>query len=444
MHLCGGYTHANWIYTGEILENITSFDFTSSYPYVMVSEKYPSSEFRKCNIKNLDDMIDSFAYLLVVRFYNIKCKYYNNFISESKCKKIKGGKFDNGRVISADELEIVLTDIDFKFIIKTYECEYEFIETYFAKYNYLPELYINFVLDKYVKKTEYKDVEGKELNYIKEKNRFNALYGMSVTNTIRDEVIFDELGWHEEEINNAEIIEKLRDEKNKSFLSFSYGVWVTAWARKNLLENVIKLDEYVVYCDTDSIKLKEGFDKNVICEYNKSVKEKIKNVSSALEIDIKKYKPKDKKGNERMLGLFENDGIYKKFITQGAKKYCYIKEKENKKIKNTDNIIKKGKEKSDILEITVAGVPKCGAKELKKIEEFRDDLVFHFENTNKNLLIYNDEMSPILITDYLGNKEIITEKHGCVVLPTTYILGKSEEYSKLISDDSTKRARFKE
>ena len=28
----GGYTHANWIYAGDIIKNVTSYDFTSSYP----------------------------------------------------------------------------------------------------------------------------------------------------------------------------------------------------------------------------------------------------------------------------------------------------------------------------------------------------------------------------------------------------------------------------
>ena len=44
----GGYTHANYFYTDMVLKNVKSFDFTSSYPYVMVTHKYPSTEFKKC------------------------------------------------------------------------------------------------------------------------------------------------------------------------------------------------------------------------------------------------------------------------------------------------------------------------------------------------------------------------------------------------------------
>lgn len=90
----------------------------------------------------------------------------------------------------------------------------------------------------------------------KKKISLIAYIGMSVTNMIKDEVIYDfETDWYEKELTNDEIIEALEKEKKKAFLSFSYGVWVTAYARFNLLSNVIKLDDKVVYCDTDSMKL---------------------------------------------------------------------------------------------------------------------------------------------------------------------------------------------
>ena len=272
----GGYTHANWLYTDEILTNIESWDFTSSYPYILVSHQFPATEFKKCNIKSKEQMLNKFAYIIVVKFTNIKCKYYNNFISQSKCREIKKGVYDNGRVISAETLTITVTDVDFYFLLDTYKYDsYEIIESYYSVYDYLPKQFIEFVLEKYINKTAYKNVEGMEVEYAKEKNKFNALYGMSVTNMIRDEVIYDNvLDWQEKELENKEIIEKLNEEKKKAFLSFSYGVWVTAYARSNLLKNVIQLDEKAVYMDTDSIKLKEGYNKKVIENYNKFVKKK--------------------------------------------------------------------------------------------------------------------------------------------------------------------------
>lgn len=424
----GGYTHANWIYTDKIVKNVSSFDFTSSYPYVMVTHKFPATRFQKVYIKEKEKLDKDFAYLIHVKFKNIRCKYYNNFISVNKCLNIHKGRYDNGRLIGADEIEIVLTDIDFYLIDKTYEFDsYEFIEVYSSFYDYLPKKYIEFILEKYKNKTEYKNVKGKETEYALEKAKFNSLYGMTVTNNIKDEVTFDnESGWKETKITNEEILEKLEKEKEAGFLSFSYGVWVTAWARYNLLMNLIQLDEYEVYADTDSLKLKEGFDINVINRYNKYVENKIENVSKELEIPIEKFKPKDTKGKEHLLGVFDSDAHYDEFITQGAKKYAYI-DSEDKEI-----------------HITVAGVPKKGSKALKNLNDFRDDFVFDYKDTGKNLLIYNDEMQEFELEDYQGNKEIQNVKYGAVLVPTTYELGKAEEYAYLISDDSSARAIFEE
>ena len=48
------------------------------------------------------------------------------------------------------------------------------------------------------------------------------------------------------------------------------------------------------------------------------------------------------------------------------------------------------------------------------------------------------------VPDYKGKKQVVNDKYGCVLIPTTYELGKSEEYANLISDESSKRAIFKE
>lgn len=116
----------------------------------------------------------------------------------------------------------------------------------------------------------------------------------------------------------------------------------------------------------------------------------------------------------------------KNLLHNGAKKYAYIDSKDDK------------------IHITVSGVPKTGAKALKSLKDFKDDFVFKYEDTGKNMLIYNDEMKSFELKDFQGNIEKLNNKYGCVLVPTTYELGKSEEYSYLISDDSSKRAIFRE
>ena len=131
-----------------------------------------------------------------------------------------------------------------------------------------------------------------------------------------------------------------------------------------------------------------------------------------------------------MLGLFELEkedyqkNSYLEFITQGAKKYAV----------KLDNKIK----------ITVSGVPKKASVSLKDLNDFRDNYVFRYEDTNKKMLMYLDFQEEREITDYLGNKEKVLDRSGCCILPTTYILGKSQEYEHLLSDESAKRAIYNE
>ena len=428
----GGYTHANYIYADEVLNNVDSYDETSAYPYVLVTCRFPSSEFKRCFVQSVDKMSPNFAYLMTVRIKNARCKYLNHFISSSKCKEIKGKpNYDNGRIITAKELTITCTDIDLRFILDTYDYDsYDIIESYCSSYNYLPIEYVNFILDKYVLKTKLKNVEGKELEYAREKGAFNSLYGMTVTNTIRADVEFlnfDE--WVERPLSNQAIMEKLSKDKKRGFLNFAWGVWCTAYARDNLLRRVLDLDQYVAYCDTDSCKVVQGYDKSIFDKYNQSVEDKIRKVSELRGIPYERFAPADIKGNAHLLGVFECETgkgrsvTYDEFITQGAKKYAY---KINGEI-----------------HVTVSGVPKSGgAKCLSSLDEFRDDLVFDFEHTNKLTLAYNDNQIPVDITDYLGNTYTVKDKSGICMLPTTYKLGKAYDYADLIND-STERSRFR-
>ena len=53
-------------------------------------------------------------------------------------------------------------------------------------------------------------------------------------------------------------------------------------------------------------------------------------------------------------------------------------------------------------------------------------------------------MKPFALIDYLGNEYLVNDKSGCCIVPTTYVLGKALDYANLLSDNSSKRAIYKE
>ena len=195
----------------------------SSYPYCMLSEKYPCTKFKKIDIKKLSEISSEFCYIIRIKLYNVKDKYYNHIISQSKCNEIYNGRYDNGRVVSCDYLVITVTDIDLRHIVRFYSFDkYEIIEAYFSHKQYLPKKFYEFILEKYKDKTTLKGIPEKKLQYALAKNRFNSLYGMIVTNSVSPEISFINEEWSKRELTNYDIIVKLLDIKSNGFLNFPW------------------------------------------------------------------------------------------------------------------------------------------------------------------------------------------------------------------------------
>ena len=77
------------------------------------------------------------------------------------------------------------------------------------------------------------------------------------------------------------------------------------------------------------------------------------------------------------------------------------------------------------------------------INNFKDDLVFDYNDTGKNMLYYCEEQEAIKLTDENGASMIVDEKSGCCIVPATYNLSKSLVYAEKVGDSSM-RAKFKE
>lgn len=424
----GGITHANVLYVGQTMHNVLSLDECSAYPAVMLYEKYPCEHFTPCHgVTDLDT--DKYAYLYDVTFYNVEAVYFNHYIMASKCIEVSNPLYDNGRLVSADMVRLVICDIDFEIISKNYEFSDIFYhEIWKAKKDYLPRHYILYILELYNNKTKLKGVTNEEIPgapelYQRSKSQLNSLFGCCCTNEIQATCDFSDGKWHTAPITDQIIADKLREKRHgyNNLFSYSTGVWITAYNRLRLFEKILDipdLDTDVIYYDTDSLKIQNGEKYLPRFEaYNMEVDNKILEMCNHYDIDFELTRPKDPKGVAHPIGHWEIDSDpkgYQEFRTLGAKRYAYRENGE--------------------MHITISGVGKAGVAALHDdIENFNENLFFGFEDAHKMEHIYIDDQPPFTFYDYEGIPYECTWPCGTCLKPTTYSMSLSAYFEYVVN-----------
>lgn len=125
-------------------------------------------------------------------------------------------------------------------------------------------------------------------------------------------------------------------------------------------------------------------------------------------------------GERHYIGVFESDGHYKQFITQGAKRYAYIKDD--------------GK-----MGVTVAGVSTAineetglsfAVEELKTLKRFRPGM--KWEKAGGTQAVYNDSDN-FEYTDPETGKAVHIGKNVAII-PSTYVMTHSRDYALLLKE----------
>lgn len=349
----GGFTHGNANYMNIILDDVTSYDINSSYPAVIVSEKYPASKGRQVFVKNETEykkIIETYCVIADVTFYNLREKpsAQDNIISLSKTyNRTNDVLTNNGRIVKISRASITITEIDYKDISMFYNYDRMTInKCYCYEKKFLPLPIIKTVLELYKQKTELKDVQEKEKEYLHSKELLNSVYGMCVTNTIKGNIIYENDTWGQGALNLYDSVKKYNDDKSR-FLFYTWGIYITSYARDRLYNAILECKRDYVYSDTDSVKFLNG--KNHEAYFNKVNDEYVKRATNTLNyygLPITYLTPKNNKGDVKTLGVWKNEGTYRRFKTLGAKRYMYEID-------------------SDIY-ITVAGLSKSKGKEFIK------------------------------------------------------------------------------
>lgn len=435
----GGYTHANADYSTRILRDVYSMDIASSYPNVMICEKFPMSNFIQTNtIKSFDDMNPDRAYIIDITFYNLRCTKSNVYLSISKCigkPKRWECEEDNGRVVIAKEIRYYLTELDLDIVRQSYDFDYTINNCWWAHKERLDKKLVNYIIELYRDKTTLKGIDEMYDVYMQSKQFINSIFGMAVTNNIRDEVKFDN-NWRTVQLDANTVMQKLIEQtkKHKTFMSYGWGVYITAYARHNLWWSILRTDSDTVYVDTDSNKFVNASNLKIFDEYNKMNTSKLHEAMEYYDISFDRLSPIDSNGIHHPIGVFESEDKYDYFITLGAKKYCGVKN---------------GK-----LEITISGVNKYSAVTripdivnaenildnilgydgyIHDISQFKAGHVFDYIHSGRTIIDYIDNQPPIIITDYLGNTMEVKQQYAINLMPTTYKLDIGNVYADYIS-----------
>ena len=397
----GGNTASDRYLTNLILKIVGSYDLSSSYPFQMIAREYPLGKWNYGvipDIKTLEEYNSKYCTIARYTFKNIRLRDEKPipYIPQSKCLALGDDReIYNGRILHADFLTISMTNIDYDIVKEQYEYDEIAVEEYhYSRKGLLPKELRDTIMYYFEKKSKLKGDEEHYYEYMKSKNKLNSIYGMTVTNILNTEIEYHDGEYTEKKMTEEEMQEALDKyyKNHRSFLNYSWGVFVTAYARRELEDglNIAGLD--TIYCDTDSVKFIGNHDREFEA-YNERLNKECeeKGIRNYTEVNGKRY----------YMGIFDKEKGYDEFITLGAKKYAFLQN---------------GK-----LGITVSGLSKKkGAEELEKkggLRRFQRNEVFY--NSGRTIAQYNSAE----VHDITVDGCTFSTASNLAIVDTTYTLG---------------------
>lgn len=397
----GGNTASDRYLTNLILKIVGSYDLSSSYPFQMIAREYPLGKWNYGvipDIKTLEEYNSKYCTIARYTFKNIRLRDEKPipYIPQSKCLALGDDrKIYNGRILHADFLTISMTNIDYDIVKEQYDYDEIAVEEFhYSRKGLLPKELRDTIMYYFEKKSELKGDEEHYYEYMKSKNKLNSIYGMTVTNILNTEIEYHDGEYTEKKMTEEEMQEALDKyyKNHRSFLNYSWGVFVTAYARRELEDglNIAGLD--TIYCDTDSVKFIGNHDREFEA-YNERLNKECE------ERGIRNYT--DVNGKRFYMGIFDKEKGYDEFITLGAKKYAFLQN---------------GK-----LGITVSGLSKKkGAEELERkggLRRFQRNEVFY--NSGRTIAQYNSAE----VHDITVDGCTFSTASNLAIVDTTYTLG---------------------
>lgn len=372
----GGFNYATQFYRSDVLDNVHGADIDTSYVSQILFHRFPATKFKKLEnfqaftvaggayhaeldaIVNARKRYNGQALLIRIQCEGLEAKipelaflpiYPKNYLGRAPEAR---RRMKTEHVASCDYVDTVLTDIDFRLMIKWYNFRKLTVsEIFTSRYMPLPEYVLKSAAELAARKKAMKDylthikshrapTVQEVAEYVRIKSMCARIYGVFVKDPIRMQYAFDPESGNVipaglTGIEEAEL--DINGEKRKNFAPtmYQWGVWVASWARKAELDMAYKIATYspipqpdgffnrsVIYCDTDSVYWYDNpAAEDLIKEWNAGMKYRLMKLFEKYdpEVNWNGITPEMLKG----IGEFRIDH-YSKFKVLGLKQYAFI------------------------------------------------------------------------------------------------------------------------
>ena len=431
----GGYAHGNINHINTELDNVVySRDITSSYPYVMLTYKFPMGKFLDDSVSestfnnmSKDDLIKYFdttqsLYYFELDFEDLespsgltsisisKTLNETEIVSDTKIYDTDGfGKsiIDNGKILRAKKVVCAATSYDIVRLLKIYNYSKLTFSHIMVCHNvdYLPDYLLQPIKKAYAQKCNLKKNHmSSTVLYQVSKALVNAGYGMTCTKMVLDEVSYNQYNRSWE----SNPVDKTWDKLVKTtFLNPLWGVFVTSYARGRLMDMVIEANENMVICDTDSMYYikSDRMEKIFEAENQRVIAENKKIFTDPAFWDLGTWDKQSVDKNGQFLP-------YERFAAMGAKRYMLFGYNDGKY----------GWKQ------TIAGLPKGVLEKISNKHNIDpmdlflglNGLSIDADCAEKNTTQYHDSPHTHLVIDNLGNAEYMYEESSVAIVPITF------------------------
>lgn len=313
-------------------------DLDSAYCSGIIHGYYPMTRYRKRNPKLFEQYIDTHCCQMFLHFKGLESKSFLHYELKSHTilDKTHSGLYsedikcdDAGRVVSAKELYVSLTEIDYKLYKMCYSWDsVECVKLVVSERGKLPKYVIDVALELYGNKAKLKKagLEGTQ-EYKREKSKPSTIFGAMCQRIYNDDLDLTDEEWYE-------------TFKGKKLLP-QWGVYVTAYVRNIMVRMALSMGgAYWMYSDTDSFYYDYDDEiKELLEDYNTEQRERNKAMCEEYGLDYNIY------DNLGCFDFGERKSLQiTRFKTFGSKAYMY----EYTDSEHTDPAIK----------VVLGGIPK--------------------------------------------------------------------------------------